>query len=115
MPKTKTVGKKREIEQVIDLEDEESEEEDPDAEFEVEAILSRSHNHYLVKWKNYSIMKSTWEPKTGLSQAKDVVKHFTNHIEPKLSKVVLEQKHVQPAVKKIINERTNEKVWTDKT
>ena len=47
------------------------------AEYEVESILQmrlrRNTPEYLVKWKGYSALEATWEPKSNLKNAPRVL------------------------------------------
>ena len=51
-------------------------------EFEVECIMgtrtSRNKVEYLVRWKGYSPFDDTWEPATGLENAKEAISKFVN-------------------------------------
>ena len=68
---------------------------DCDTEYEVEGILDKRRQNgqtqYKVKWKNYSISESTWEPKENLKGAKETVdkfeKNFLQHKKKRFSKV----------------------------
>ena len=68
---------------------------DCDTEYEVEGILDKrcqnGQTQYKVKWKNYSISESTWEPKENLKRAKDAVnkfeKNFLQHKKKRPTKV----------------------------
>ncbi|KAJ5584695.1 uncharacterized protein N7459_004495 [Penicillium hispanicum] len=48
-------------------------ESDQASEYELEEILSERFKHgqreYLVKWANYDLIRSTWEPRTSFDQA----------------------------------------------
>jgi hypothetical protein len=56
--------------------------ETPAGEYEVEKIVDSQidadtmEHMYLVKWKGYGDDENTWEPKTNLSHAPDLVKAF---------------------------------------
>ena len=58
----------------------ESVEEDGAEVYEVEQILSRrgsgARTQFLVKWKGYPAWEATWEPRSSLSQAKEVLEAF---------------------------------------
>lgn len=51
-------------------------------EYEVEDIVDSGMDHgtkqvlFLVKWKGYGDKDNTWEPKTNLTHAKELVKEF---------------------------------------
>jgi hypothetical protein len=54
--------------------------EDIDNEYEVEEILGRKNSKaglmYYVKWRNYDVVLSTWEPVTHLLNSLEFVKEF---------------------------------------
>ncbi len=41
--------------------------------FEVEKILKKKGQRYLVKWKGYSTTKNTWEPKRNLDDCDNLI------------------------------------------
>ena len=48
-------------------------------EYEIEKILQKKKDQkaeFLVKWKNYDISESTWEPKTHLKNAQTTLRQF---------------------------------------
>ena len=53
---------------------------DAAGEYEVEDILDsrlgRSGPEYLVKWVNYPVFESTWEPAAHLANALDILRAF---------------------------------------
>ena len=54
--------------------------EEETGDYEVERIidsrLQRGKLQYLVKWKNYPIEESTWEPENHLEKAKATITKF---------------------------------------
>ena len=54
--------------------------EEKSGDYEVEKIinsqLKRGKLQYLIKWKNYPIEESTWEPKDHLEKAKSTITKF---------------------------------------
>ena len=44
--------------------------------FEVKEILKKKGQQYLVKWKEYSTTKNTWEPKRNLDDCDDLIQKF---------------------------------------
>ena len=59
-----------------------------DEEYEVERILDKKiiseAAHYLVKWKEYDISESTWEPKQNLKNCARTLQCFERRIEENL-------------------------------
>ena len=57
---------------------------EPDEEYEVERILGKKiisgTAHYLVKWKEYDISESTWEPKVNLKNCTRMLQQFEGGI-----------------------------------
>ena len=57
---------------------------EPDEEYEVERILGKKiisgAVHYLVKWKEYDISESTWEPKQNLKNCVRMLQCFERRI-----------------------------------
>jgi hypothetical protein len=53
--------------------------------WEVEAVLSRreirSRVYYLVKWRGYPHWEATWEPASGLTDARDAIRAYERAIE----------------------------------
>ena len=53
-------------------------------EFYVEKILDKkvidNQNYYLIKWYDYKLKDSTWEPESGLTNIKSLIKKFENKI-----------------------------------
>ena len=47
---------------------------DNELEYEVEKILDKKGNKYLVKWKGYN--DPTWEPRRNLTNAKEALEEF---------------------------------------
>ena len=47
---------------------------DNELEYEVEKILDKKGNKYLVKWKGYN--DPTWEPRRNLTNAKEAIEEF---------------------------------------
>ena len=45
-------------------------------EFEVEAILAKEGQNYLVKWKGYPESESTWEPHTNLQNCQQKLQQW---------------------------------------
>ena len=49
-------------------------------EYEIEKILERASiedkDHYLIKWKDYSISKNTWESRKHLRNAQNLVRRY---------------------------------------
>lgn len=77
---------------------------EPAEEFEVEKIKdSKPHGKsgelFLVKWKGYGEDESTWEPKTNLAHAAELLKEFKATRE-KSQKAAPEKKGVKPAAGK---------------
>ena len=68
--------RERERNETMDIEEE-------SGEYEVEKIidsrLKRGKLQYLIKWKNYPIEESTWEPEDHLERAKSTITKF--HLE----------------------------------
>ena len=52
--------------------------------YEIERILQKKQMDqgakFLVKWKNYDISKTTWEPKAHLKNAQTVLRQFRRAI-----------------------------------
>jgi hypothetical protein len=44
--------------------------------FEIEKILERKSQRYLVKWKRYSTTKNTWEPISNLDDCDILIQRF---------------------------------------
>jgi hypothetical protein len=44
--------------------------------YEVEKILRQQGQNYLIKWKRYSTLKNTWEPKKNLDDCYDLIQRF---------------------------------------
>ena len=59
---------------------------DDDVEYEVEEItgkkISKKGVFYKVKWKGYSASESTWEPKSNLTNAAELIEEFEKKFEP---------------------------------
>jgi len=56
---------------------------DEEGYFEVEKVMDKRVNgsgnvDYLVKWKGFSMMQSTWEPEDSLSYAQNSVEEYEN-------------------------------------
>ena len=53
-------------------------------EYEIEWILQKKQkdqrSEFLVKWKNYDISETTWEPKVQLKNAQTILKEFQKEI-----------------------------------
>jgi hypothetical protein len=53
--------------------------------YEVEAILDhwggKWHHQYLVKWHGYSRLDATWEPKSSLCHAPDIISCYERLLE----------------------------------
>ena len=64
---------------------------DGQEEYEVEAIIAHKQKghqmEYLIKWKGYASSDQTWEPKTNISNAEEVLKEYkrTHNITDRLS------------------------------
>lgn len=60
----------------------------PSEEFEVEEILARrqrQETEYLIKWKNFPITESTWEPLSNLSAVEEMIVQYNDaHPNPTL-------------------------------
>ena len=58
---------------------------DGESEFEVENILQHKYVgrkkeiHYLVQWRGYSRVESTWEPEEHLNNAPEVLEAYKSH------------------------------------
>jgi hypothetical protein len=54
-------------------------------EYEVEDILDhrggKRRRQYLVKWKGYPLSDATWEPKSSLCHAPDVILRYEHRLE----------------------------------
>jgi hypothetical protein len=113
MARTKAQAKRKREEENVNIEvidDEEEEEEDPDAEFEIETIMFSRKNDYFVKWKGYSVKKATWEPKSGLSSAQEIVEEYEKVYKERFDPKLLQKGKEPPFVlKNIKGERCNEK------
>ena len=53
---------------------------EPGHKFEVEAILGerkvRGKHQFLVKWKNYSLDKASWQTETNCENCPDLIKSY---------------------------------------
>lgn len=79
-----------------------NEEDREEEEYEVEKIIGKKINkgnlYYRVKWKNYPISESTWEPMENLTNArKSIVDYESSHI--KESKLPSDEREHTKAIK----------------
>jgi hypothetical protein len=51
--------------------------------FEVERILEKQGQRYLVKWKGYPQSENTWEPKENLRNCQNLLRQFQQRQHPK--------------------------------
>ena len=63
---------------------------DGNLEYDVEAILRHRgegvRHQYLVLWKGYDLSEATWEPKSHLANALDILADYLRHVQtPKRS------------------------------
>ena len=62
--------------------------------FEVEKIIAKKKlkgkTYYLIKWENYSVNESTWEPTSNLKTIKYMIKNFENEYPKSIDKDLLE-------------------------
>ena len=62
--------------------------------FEVEKIIAKKKlkgkTYYLIKWENYSVNESTWEPTSNLKTIKYMIKDFENEYPKSIDKDLLE-------------------------
>lgn len=49
---------------------------DNEPEWEVDFVLDKRYDKYLVKWKGYDVSEATWEPEENLENAKQALEDF---------------------------------------
>ena len=52
--------------------------------YEIDCIIGeqqiKERTHFLIKWKNYDITDSTWEPRENLDNARTIIRKFRRPI-----------------------------------
>ena len=89
-------------------------------EYEVENIIGKrvngNYNEYLVKWKNYSIEESTWEPESNLINAKKSILKFENVLKKQIQNKLNNKRKINEKLiskNRKVNNKTNQKVTQD--
>ena len=68
-------------------------------EYAVEKIIGKrmvnDKIEYKIKWENYSMEESTWEPIENLTNSQKLVKEFDMKYNKEISKEVIEEENIQ--------------------
>ena len=67
--------------------------------FDVEYIITRrsegKQNYYLIKWEGYPIKDCSWEPRSHLSNAMDMVEEFDNNFPHSIEQKALKEFYIE--------------------